>query len=77
MSSREQPPLYAHLVWTEEQESVLRKAWKRGRTASEIAKDLKGHETTRPITRDMVIGKARRLGLAPRPSPIKRELADA
>lgn len=66
------------MAWSREQESKLRELWDAGETASEIAKALPPMPATtkkpaKPVTRDMVIGKARRMGLEPRPSPIKRE----
>lgn len=50
--------------WTDSQVSMLRQLWTDKVTASQIGLDL-GH------SRNSVCGKARRLGLAPRPSPIK------
>jgi GcrA cell cycle regulator len=55
------------MEWTEQRIEVLRKLWGQGQTASQIAGILGG------ITRNAVIGKAHRLGLTGRPSPIKRE----
>ena len=55
------------MEWTEQRIEVLRKLWGQGQTASQIAAILGG------ITRNAVIGKAHRLGLTGRPSPIKRE----
>lgn len=52
--------------WTDHQIEVLRHGWEQGRTARQIAEDLGG-----AVTRNAVIGKARRLGLEQRPSPIK------
>ncbi len=40
--------------------------WQSGKSASEIAEKLGG------VTRNAVIGKAHRLGLSGRPSPIKK-----
>lgn len=53
--------------WSETRECVLIDLWKQGRTAGEIA-DAMGEG----VTRNMVIGKAHRLGLEARPSPIRR-----
>jgi GcrA cell cycle regulator len=55
------------MEWTEQRIEILRKLWGQGQTASQIAAILGG------ITRNAVIGKAHRLGLTGRPSPIKRE----
>jgi GcrA cell cycle regulator len=55
------------MEWTEQRIETLRKLWGQGQTASQIAALLGG------ITRNAVIGKAHRLGLTGRPSPIKRE----
>lgn len=53
--------------WTEERIERLRELWAQGLSASEIAAALG------EITRNAVIGKAHRLGLSARPSPIKRK----
>ncbi len=55
------------MEWTEQRIETLRKLWGQGQTASQIAAILGG------VTRNAVIGKAHRLGLTGRPSPIKRE----
>src|SRR5258708_32043987 len=55
------------MEWTEQRIEVLRKLWGQAKPASQIAAILGG------ITRNAVIGKAHRLGLTGRPSPIKRE----
>ena len=55
------------LEWTEERINRLRQLWNEGKSASQIADILGG------ATRNAVIGKAHRLGLAKRPSPIKRD----
>jgi GcrA cell cycle regulator len=54
-------------TWTEERVNKLRELWGQGMSASEIA-DLLGN-----VTRNAVIGKAHRLGLSGRPSPIKKK----
>ena len=54
------------MIWTDEKIEVLRRLWADGRSASEIALTLGD------VTRNAVIGKAHRLGLSGRPSPIKR-----
>jgi len=51
--------------WTDERIATLRKMWEGGSTASEIATALGG------VSRNAVIGKAHRLGLKARPSPVK------
>lgn len=52
--------------WTEERVEVLRGMWMNGYTARQIAEKLGG------VTRNAVIGKAHRMGLSQRPSPVKR-----
>jgi GcrA cell cycle regulator len=56
------------MSWTEDRIELLRKLWDKGRSASQIAEELSGG-----ITRNAVIGKAHRLGLKARPSPVKSE----
>ncbi|NNG03997.1 MAG: global cell cycle regulator GcrA-like protein [Inquilinus sp.] len=53
------------MSWTDEKVAVLRRYWGSGKSASEIAEIIGG------LSRNAVIGKAHRLGLAGRPSPIK------
>lgn len=53
------------MSWTDERINTLKKMWGQGKSASEIAEKLTG------VTRNAVIGKAHRLGLSGRPSPIK------
>jgi GcrA cell cycle regulator len=53
------------MSWTEERIERLRKMWQDGATASQIADELGG------VSRNAVIGKAHRLGLEARPSPVK------
>lgn len=55
------------MSWTDHRVDDLKKLWNDGKTASEIA-DFLGD-----VTRNAVIGKAHRLGLSSRPSPIKRK----
>ena len=52
--------------WTETTIANLKDLWQAGHSASEIAQRLGG------ISRNAVIGKAHRLGLQARPSPIKQ-----
>jgi GcrA cell cycle regulator len=53
------------MSWTEERIERLKAMWHEGATASEIADKLGG------VSRNAVIGKAHRLGLESRPSPVK------
>ncbi|KPP83588.1 GcrA family cell cycle regulator [Erythrobacter sp. HL-111] len=53
------------MSWTDERIATLRKMWESGATASQIAEELGG------VSRNAVIGKAHRLGLKSRPSPVK------
>ena len=53
--------------WVDQRVETLKRLWGEGKTASEIADALGGG-----VTRNMVIGKAHRLGLEARPSPIVR-----
>jgi GcrA cell cycle regulator len=54
------------MSWTDERVSLLKKLWVEGKTAAEIAKELGG------VTRNAVIGKAHRLKLSNRVSPIQQ-----
>lgn len=53
------------MSWTDERIGRLKTMWASGSTASQIAEDLGG------VSRNAVIGKAHRLGLESRPSPVK------
>ncbi|ATE64773.1 GcrA family cell cycle regulator [Rhizorhabdus dicambivorans] len=53
------------MSWTEERIDQLKRLWGQGMTASQIADELGG------VSRNAVIGKAHRLGLEARPSPVK------
>ena len=55
------------MSWTDERIAILKKLWKDGKSAAEIAKTL-----SKGVTRNAVIGKAHRMGLSGRPSPIKK-----
>lgn len=55
------------MSWTDERIALLKKMWKDGKSAAEIAKSL-----AKGVTRNAVIGKAHRMGLSGRPSPIKK-----
>lgn len=54
------------MSWTDERVEILKKLWGEGRTAAEIASELGG------VTRNAVIGKAHRLKLSGRSSPIQK-----
>ncbi len=54
-------------TWTEERVERLKELWSQGMSASEIAQMLGD------VTRNAVIGKAHRLGLSGRPSPIRKK----
>jgi len=53
------------MAWTDERIERLKTLWLQGMTASLIAEELGG------VSRNAVIGKAHRLGLQSRPSPVK------
>ena len=53
------------MAWTDERIAQLKTMWEQGMTASQIAEELGG------VSRNAVIGKAHRLGLQSRPSPVK------
>lgn len=53
------------MSWTDERIELLRTSWEAGQTASQIAEGLGG------VSRNAVIGKAHRLGLQARPSPVR------
>jgi len=55
------------MSWTDERVERLKELWAQGMSASEIADELGD------ISRNAVIGKAHRLGLSGRPSPIKKK----
>lgn len=59
------------MSWTDERIEKLTKMWEGGATASQIAEELGG------VSRNAVIGKAHRLGLKARPSPVKANEKDA
>lgn len=59
------------MSWTDERVTELKDLWEQGHTASQIAAILG------EVTRNAVIGKAHRLGLSSRPSPIKAGLPGA
>ena len=53
------------MAWTDERIATLKTMWEGGSTASQIAEELGD------VSRNAVIGKAHRLGLKSRPSPVK------
>ncbi len=59
------------MSWTDERIDRLKELWTQGMTASQIADELGG------VSRNAVIGKAHRLGLQSRPSPVKANEAPA
>ena len=58
------------MSWTDERIGLLKKMWKDGKSAAEIAKSL-----GRGVTRNAVIGKANRMGLSNRSTPAKKPAA--
>ncbi len=56
------------MAWTDERIDILKKLWTEGLSASQISKEL-----GEGVTRNAVIGKAHRLGLEKRPSPVKSD----
>ncbi|MCB1532192.1 MAG: gcrA cell cycle regulator family protein [Alphaproteobacteria bacterium] len=54
------------MSWTDDRVALLKKLWGEGKTAAEIAQELGG------VTRNAVIGKAHRLKLSNRVSPIQQ-----
>ena len=59
------------MSWTDERIDTLKTMWEGGQTASQIAEALGG------VSRNAVIGKAHRLGLQSRPSPVKANEVEA
>jgi GcrA cell cycle regulator len=59
------------MSWTDERIDRLKTMWENGLTASQIAEELGG------VSRNAVIGKAHRLDLKSRPSPVKANDAEA
>ncbi|NCP11888.1 MAG: GcrA cell cycle regulator [Sphingomonadales bacterium] len=55
------------MAWTDERIDQLKSLWEKGLTASQIAEELGG------VSRNAVIGKAHRLDLKSRPSPVKAD----
>lgn len=59
------------MSWTDERIDTLKTMWEKGLTANQIAVALGG------VSRNAVIGKAHRLGLQSRPSPVKPNEVEA
>ena len=57
------------MLWSDEKIDLLKVLWAQGKSASEIA-DVIGDG----VSRNAIIGKAHRLGLVGRPSPIKKKV---
>jgi len=55
--------------WTDDKIKQLKKLWAEGYTTGEIGKKLN-------VSKNAVVGKAHRLGLESRPSPIRRVMED-
>ena len=64
-STRTSKATKLRMSWTDERIDRLKAMWAEGKTASAIAEELGG------VSRNAVIGKAHRLGLDSRPSPVK------
>ncbi|WP_281300595.1 MULTISPECIES: GcrA family cell cycle regulator [unclassified Iodidimonas] len=58
------------MAWTDEKIDLLKRLWEKGLSASQIAAEIGDN-----VTRNAVIGKAHRLGLKSRPSPVKADSA--
>lgn len=54
------------MTWTDERIAELMKLWQQGLSAAEIGREL-------GVSKNAVVGKAHRLKLPSRPSPIKRQ----
>ncbi|MEM6812471.1 MAG: GcrA family cell cycle regulator [Pseudomonadota bacterium] len=59
----------SQMSWTDERVTILKQLWGEGKTAAEIAKEL-----GEGVTRNAVIGKAHRLKLSSRMSPIQQNI---
>ncbi len=55
--------------WNEEMIARLRQLWQEGHSTAEIGRRM-------GVTKNAVVGKAHRLILPPRPSPIRRDMAE-
>lgn len=58
------------MMWSPAREALLRRLWDEGLSCSEIGRRIR-------MSKHAVQGKARRLGLTPRPSPIRRRTTPA
>jgi len=58
------------MVWNEETILLLKELWAQGHSAAEIGRRL-------AVTKNAIVGKAHRLDLTARPSPIRRDGASA
>lgn len=56
-------------TWTDDRVELLKSLWGAGKTAAEIAKEL-----GEGLTRNAVIGKAHRLGLSGRITPVQKKI---
>lgn len=63
-------------TWTPEAVQQLRDLWARGHSANAIARSINETFPGAELTKNAVIGKARRLGLVARPSPIRAPVAE-
>jgi GcrA cell cycle regulator len=59
-----------HMEWTSEAIDQLRVLWSEGHSTAEIGRRM-------GVSKNAIVGKAHRLNLPPRPSPIRREGAEA
>jgi GcrA cell cycle regulator len=57
-------------IWTHALDTSLRSLWDAGLSTAEIGRSL-------GVSKNAVVGRAHRLALTPRPSPIKRKLEAA
>lgn len=57
------------MSWSDDRIELLKQLWEKGLSASQIAEEL-----GQGVTRNAVIGKAHRLGLKSRPSPVKADV---
>ena len=67
VSSRHPAKRNQHMVWDEETIRLLRDLWAQGHSTAEIGRRL-------GVSKNAIVGKAHRLELDARPSPIKRDV---